>query len=74
MGLERAFQRKLIKDIMDCSSRCMVINNDPDYIQEIPDLTVLYKDKWASLEVKKSAGGGHRPSQEHEPKQKAGLG
>lgn len=65
MGLERDFQRKLIKDIKDRFSGCMVLKNDPDYIQGIPDLTVLYKDRWASLEVKRSASAGRRPNQEH---------
>ena len=38
---------------------------DPDYIQGIPDLLVLYKDKWATLECKKSAKASKRPNQEH---------
>ena len=65
MGLERDFQRKLIKDIKDRFSGCIVLKNDPDYIQGIPDLTVFYKDKWATLEVKKDARASHRPNQEH---------
>ena len=65
MGLERDFQRKLIQNIKDRFSGCMVLKNDPDYIQGIPDLTVFYKDKWATLEVKKSARASHRPNQEH---------
>ena len=65
MGLERDFQRKLIRNIKDRFSGCMVLKNDPDYIQGIPDLTVFYKDKWATLEVKKSARATKRPNQEH---------
>ena len=65
MGLERDLQRKLIQNIKDRFSGCMVLKNDPDYIQGIPDLTVFYKDKWATLEVKKSARASHRPNQEH---------
>ena len=63
--LERDFQRKLIKSIKDRFSGCIVLKNDPDYIQGIPDLMVLYNDKWASLEVKKSARAARRPNQEH---------
>ena len=65
MALERDFQRKLIQNIKDRFSGCMVLKNDPDYIQGIPDLTVFYKDKWATLEVKKSARATKRPNQEH---------
>ncbi len=65
MALERDFQRKLIKEIKDRFSGCIVMKNDPDYIQGIPDLSILYQNKWASLEVKKSARAARRPNQEH---------
>lgn len=65
MGLERDFQRKLIRAIRERFSGCIVLKNDPDYIQGIPDLTVFYEDKWATLEVKKSASAARRPNQEH---------
>ena len=38
--------------------------NDPTYIQGIPDLLILFEDKWAALEVKKSITASHRPNQE----------
>ena len=41
------------------------MKNDSSYIQGIPDLLVLYKDKWASLEVKKSANAKHQPNQDY---------
>ena len=44
---------------------CMVIKNDPNYIQGIPDLTILFRDKWATLEVKKSAKARHQPNQDY---------
>lgn len=40
------------------------MKNDANYIQGIPDLTILYKDKWAALECKKSMKASHRPNQE----------
>ena len=63
--LENKFQSKLIKEIKKLFPGCMVLKNDPTYIQGIPDLLVLYKDKWASLEVKKSATASHRPNQNY---------
>lgn len=41
----------------------MVLKNDPTYIQGIPDLLILYEDKWASLECKKSAKEKVQPNQ-----------
>lgn len=63
--VERDFQAKLIKEIKDIFDGCIVMKNDSSYIQGIPDLLVLYKNKWASLEVKKNARASRRPNQEY---------
>ena len=43
----------------------IVMKNDASYIQGIPDLLVLYQNKWASLEVKKSARARRQPNQQY---------
>lgn len=63
--LENKFQAKLIKELKEMFPGCIVMKNDSSYIQGIPDLLVLYKDKWASLECKKSADERKRPNQDH---------
>ena len=63
--LERDFQSRLIKELKDIFKGCIIMKNDSSYIQGIPDLLILYKDKWAALEVKKSATASHRPNQEY---------
>ena len=63
--VERDFQAKLIREIKDTFDDCIVMKNDSSYIQGIPDLLVLYKNKWASLEVKKDAKASKRPNQEY---------
>lgn len=63
--LENKFQAKLIKELKKEFPGCMVLKNDPTYLQGVPDLLVLYKDKWASLEVKKSATAKHQPNQDY---------
>lgn len=63
--LENVFQAKLIKELKEIFPGCIVMKNDASYIQGIPDLLVLYNKKWASLEVKKSAGASRQPNQEH---------
>ena len=62
---ESKFQAKLIKDIKERLPDCIVLKNDPTYLQGIPDLTVFNDDKWATLEVKKSANATHQPNQDY---------
>ena len=62
---ESKFQAKLIKDIKERLPNCIVLKNDPTYLQGIPDLTVFNNDKWATLEVKKSANATHQPNQNY---------
>ena len=63
--LERDFQGQLIKDIKQMFPGCIVTKLDSGDIQGIPDLLVLYKNKWATLENKKSATASKRPNQEY---------
>lgn len=62
--LERDFQSKLIKDIYKRFPGCIVLKNDPTYIQGIPDLLVLHENHWAALEVKKGRNADHQPNQD----------
>lgn len=63
--LERTFQASLIKTIKKRLKGCIVLKTDPTYIQGLPDLLILYKDKWAALEVKKSLKAHHQPNQDY---------
>ena len=63
--LERDFQRNLIKELKDIFVGCIIMKNDSSYIQGIPDLLILYKNKWAALEGKKSKNATHQPNQEY---------
>ena len=63
--LEREFQSKLIKELKDLFPGCLVMKLDSGYIQGIPDLLILFKNKWATLENKKSANSHKQPNQEY---------
>jgi hypothetical protein len=63
--LESKFQSSLIKNIKDRFPGCVVLKNDANYKQGIPDLTVFYKDKWAWLETKRSRNASHQPLQDY---------
>lgn len=65
MKNENEYQAELIKRIKSRIPGSFVLKNDPDYLQGIPDLLILYQDKWAMLEVKRSADAKHRPNQDY---------
>ena len=65
MKKENKFQADLIKKIKAKFEGSIVLKNDSAYKQGIPDLTVLYKSKWAALECKKDEKASHRPNQDY---------
>lgn len=65
MILESDFQASLIADIKNRFIGCFVLKNDPTYIQGFPDLLVLYGNKWAALEVKRSEDERRQPNQDY---------
>ncbi len=63
--LERDFQNHLIRDLKKMFHGCIVTKLDSSHIQGIPDLLILYNDKWATLECKQSASAKKQPNQEY---------
>ena len=63
--LEGQFQSKLIKKLKKIFPGCLVMKTDPTYIQGLPDLLILFNDRWAVLECKKSGTASHRPNQDY---------
>ena len=63
--LERDFQSNLIKEIKDRFPGCMVTKLDSSHIQGIPDLLILYRNRWATLECKKGSKEKKQPNQEY---------
>lgn len=62
---EGKFQSDLILEIESLFPGCIILKNDPNYRQGFPDLTILYKHKWAVLECKRSENEPHRPNQDY---------
>lgn len=63
--LERNFQRDLIKELKLIFPGCIVLKNDSSYQQGIPDLSIFFRDKWATLECKKGPDESQQPNQEY---------
>lgn len=62
---ENIYQRSLIKRLKEEIPGCIILKNDPNYIQGIPDLLLLVEDRWFALEVKRSVDAPHRPNQDY---------
>lgn len=61
--LENRFKTNLVREIKSMFPGCIVIHLD-EY-QGLPDLLILYRDRWAALEGKKTANASHRPNQDY---------
>jgi hypothetical protein len=61
--LESKFQKELIGELKELFPGCIITKNDPEYIQGFPDLTILYKNRWATLEVKREERAPNQPNQ-----------
>lgn len=62
---ESYFQSKVIKELKKRFPGIVILKNDANYIQGIPDLLLLYKTNWAMLEVKRSKKAKKRPNQDY---------
>lgn len=62
---ETQFKSDLMNEIEHDFVGSIVLKNDPTFIQGIPDLLILFNDKWAALEIKKSKNAPHRPNQDY---------
>lgn len=65
MSLESQYQAGLVKKLRKMFPTAVVLKNDPTYLQGVPDLLILFKDRWAMLEVKRSPDAPYEPNQEH---------
>lgn len=61
--LESGFQDRLKAELKELFPGCMIFKMDQ--IQGIPDILILYRDMWASLECKKNARAVRQPNQEY---------
>ena len=61
--LEKDFQKNLVKKLEMQYPGAIVFKNETK--QGFPDITVLWKNKWALLECKKSKNASHQPNQDY---------
>jgi hypothetical protein len=61
---ESKYQLELRRKIEERFPGCIVLKNDPNLCPGIPDLSIFFNDRWAMLEVKRSASSGSEPNQD----------
>lgn len=62
---ENRYQSLLIGKLKVLLPGCFIIINDPQQTQGIPDLLILFGNKWAMLETKISSNAKLRPNQDY---------
>lgn len=60
--LESGFQDRLIAELKARFPSCLIFKLDK---QGVPDLLILFGDKWAALECKRSSSAHHQPNQDY---------
>ena len=57
------FQSYMKKKLKKIFPESLILKTDPNDVQGLPDLLILYNDKWASLEAKGDADKPVQPNQ-----------
>jgi hypothetical protein len=62
---ESKFQSELIRKLRRIFPDCVILKNDPGYLQGVPDLVIFYGNRYAFLEVKASERARVQPNQDY---------
>jgi hypothetical protein len=62
---ENKYQARIIKKLEVMFPGCMIMKTDTSLQQGLPDLIILWRKYWASLEIKASASASTQPNQSH---------
>lgn len=63
--LETEFRSGLKEQLEEEFPGCMILHQNPNMMQGVPDLLVLFEDKWAALETKRAFNSSKQPNQPH---------
>lgn len=60
----RGYKRRFMDTLEELYPGCMLLILDSGHIQGIPDLLMLWGDRWAAFEVKASKNASRQPNQD----------
>lgn len=62
---ESDFKRQLKEKLYEMFPGCLISKFDENDIQGLPDILILYRDRWAALECKRAFNSSRRPNQSY---------
>lgn len=63
--LESKFKSQFLSEFKRLYPECVIIGPDANLQQGLPDTIILFGEKWAALEFKRSSTASRRPNQEY---------
>lgn len=60
---ETAYQAKIVKRLREMFPGCFIQRNDPTQYQGVPDILILFNDRWSMLEFKRDPRASQQPNQ-----------
>lgn len=64
MRSERQYQRRLVNQLKELFPGCYIEQKRAGTQQGMPDILILWRNRWAMLEVKRDSDSDHRPNQD----------
>lgn len=61
---EGKFKERLNRELMQRFPGCYILKNDSSFLQGVPDIMVLWRDRWAMLEAKRSPSASKQANQD----------
>lgn len=61
---EGKFKDTLNRELMQRFPGCYILKQDPHFLQGVPDILVIWKDRWAMLEAKKASNASRQANQD----------
>jgi hypothetical protein len=62
---EAQYQAKLVRKIRGLLPDCIILKNDSGYMPGVPDILILFNDRWAMLEIKIAMDVHKQPNQDY---------
>lgn len=62
---ESDFKKRFRKRVERHFPGCFILKNDAEFFQGIPDMIILFGDRWAILEFKDHKNAAYQPNQKY---------